>query len=67
MGDMPPELTDPGAAGGASSEFRRLARAGLGASTDGTYRECEPMTAVERRATANTALDTLVSYRAARP
>ncbi|MFD7732165.1 hypothetical protein ACFV6F_17470 [Kitasatospora phosalacinea] len=67
VGDMPPELTDPGAPGTASPEFRRLARAGLGATTDGMYRECELMTAAERRAAANTALDTLVGYPAARP
>ncbi|MFD7735305.1 hypothetical protein ACFV6F_33595 [Kitasatospora phosalacinea] len=65
VGDMPPELTDPAAPGHASPEFRRLARAGLGASTDGMYRECELMTTAERRAAANTALDTLVGYRAA--
>ncbi|MFD8386153.1 hypothetical protein ACFV2X_47935 [Streptomyces sp. NPDC059679] len=65
-GDMPASQVDPDAPGGASPEFRRLARAGLGKTTDGMYRECAQMNATERRAAANTALDTLVGYAAMR-
>ncbi|AWN32621.1 hypothetical protein DKG71_42335 (plasmid) [Streptomyces sp. NEAU-S7GS2] len=63
-GNMPASQIDPDAPGAASPEFRRLARAGLGKTSDGMYRECAQMTATERRAAANTALDTLVGYAA---
>ncbi|MFE7193952.1 hypothetical protein [Kitasatospora sp. NPDC057541] len=66
VGNIPAALTDLEAPGVASPEFRRLTRAGLGATTDGMYRECELMTTAERRSAANTALDTLVGYAAAR-
>ncbi|GAA2100412.1 hypothetical protein GCM10009801_72910 [Streptomyces albiaxialis] len=66
-GDMPPSQVDPDAPGNSSPEFRRLARAGLGKTTDGMYHECEQMTPSERRAAANTALDTLVGFAAMRP
>ncbi|PJN36701.1 hypothetical protein CG747_32815 [Streptomyces sp. CB02959] len=63
-GDLPASQIDPDVPGKASPEFRRLARAGLGKSTDGMYRECGQMSSPERRAAANTALDTLVGYAA---
>ncbi|MEU5157774.1 MULTISPECIES: hypothetical protein [Actinomycetes] len=66
-GELPASQVDPDAPGEASREFRRLARAGLGTSTDGMYRECGQMTPAERRAAANTALDTLVGYAAMNP
>ncbi|MGW4806356.1 hypothetical protein [Kitasatospora sp. NPDC004272] len=67
MSEMPLELSGTGVPGAASPEFRRLARAGRGASPEGVYRECGLMTSAEWRAAANTALDALVGYRAARP
>ncbi|GLW54690.1 hypothetical protein [Kitasatospora phosalacinea] len=65
--EMPSALTDPGVPGAAGPEFRRLARGGQGATTDGVYRACELMTTPERRGAANTTLDTLVGYRVTRP
>ena len=66
-GDVPASQVDPDAPGEASPEFRRLVRAALGETTDGMYQECAQMTPTERRAAANTALDTLVGYRAMYP
>ncbi|GAA2997344.1 hypothetical protein GCM10020229_10360 [Kitasatospora albolonga] len=62
QGSLPRNQTDPDAPGFASLAFRRLARAGQGATTRGMYQECEQMTGEERRAAANTALDTLVGF-----
>ena len=67
VGDLPASQVDPDEPGDASQEFRRLARAGRGETTDGIYQECGLMTPAERRAAANTALDTLVGYAAVRP
>jgi hypothetical protein len=66
-GRMPASQVDPDVPGVASPEFRRLARAALGETTDGMYRECARMTLAERRAAANTALDSLVGYDAIHP
>ncbi|MFG2697193.1 hypothetical protein [Kitasatospora sp. NPDC048407] len=61
-GSPPPNQTDPDLPGLASLSFRRLARAGQGATAHAMHEECERMTARERRDAANTALDTIVGY-----
>ncbi len=66
-GDMLADQLDPDSAAVSSLEFRRLARAGLGRTTDGVYRECAQMTPAQRRAAANTVLDTLIGYAAIGP
>lgn len=63
-GSLPHNQTDPDASGYASLAFRRLARASQDVTAHRMYQECEQMTVHERRAAANTALDTLVGYAA---
>lgn len=60
FGGLPASMTDPGEPGPASAEFRRLARAGVDGANDALARECERMSAGQRRAAANTAADVLV-------
>jgi hypothetical protein len=60
LGGLPASLTQDGASGLASPEFRRLARAGLDGANDAMWRCCEQMTTSQRRAAANTAADTLI-------
>ncbi|MDJ0375490.1 hypothetical protein QMK19_39370 [Streptomyces sp. H10-C2] len=60
LGGLPASMTDDAVPGQSSPEFRRLARAGLDGSNDAMFHECEQMTQSQRRAAANTALDTLV-------
>lgn len=65
LGGLPPSMTDEDAPGSTSSpEFRRLARAGLDGANDAMFRECERMTAAERRSAVNTAMDTIVGLMA---
>jgi hypothetical protein len=64
-GHLPPSHTDPDLPDQASSpEFRRLAGAAQGKTTDGMYHACERMTPTERRAAVNTALDIIAGYAA---
>ncbi|MEV4928065.1 hypothetical protein [Streptomyces roseoverticillatus] len=64
FGGLPPSMTDDGVPGESSPEFRRLARAGLDGSNDAMFEECERMSPAERRAAANTALDTVIGQMA---
>ncbi|MEU3756399.1 hypothetical protein AB0H17_27170 [Streptomyces olivoreticuli] len=64
LGGLPASMTDDDAPGQSSPEFRRLARTGLDGATGAMFQECERMTPTERRAAANTALDTLIGQMA---
>ncbi|MFJ3699648.1 hypothetical protein ACIPW9_36950 [Streptomyces sp. NPDC090052] len=59
LGGLPPSMTDPAVPGTSSQEFRRLAATGVDGANDRMFKVCEQMTSTERRAAANTALDTL--------
>lgn len=60
FGGLPASMTDPGAPGPSSPEFRQLARTGLDGANDALMRECENFTPTQRRAAANTAADTVI-------
>lgn len=60
FGGLPAGMTDADAPGQSTPEFRRLARAGMDGANESMFQECEQMDAEQRRAAANTALDTLV-------
>ncbi|MFJ1709379.1 hypothetical protein [Kitasatospora sp. NPDC088346] len=66
-GGVPLNQTDPDLPGFASLPFRRLARATQDTTAQAVLRECERMTARERRDAVNTALDTLIGYVALPP
>ncbi|MET8428715.1 hypothetical protein [Nocardia sp. NPDC004860] len=69
MGGLPVEMIDLDAPGVASSEFRRLARVGLGGANTVMWTECEAMDTTQRRAALETAADILIGQLsvAARP
>lgn len=60
LGGLPPSMTKDGVPGLSTPEFRALARAGLDGENDMMFTACAAMTPAERRAAANTALDTVV-------
>jgi hypothetical protein len=62
LGGLPPNLLDPAAPGVAAAEFRELAAAGEDGQLGALHARCARMTAVQRRAAANSAADLLVGY-----
>ncbi|MFE9413901.1 hypothetical protein ACFYN0_34725 [Streptomyces sp. NPDC006704] len=60
LGGLPASMTHEGVPGPSNAEFRRMARAGLNGENAAMFRACEQMSPTERRAAANTALDTVV-------
>lgn len=62
FGGLPASMTNDTAPGPSSPEFRRLARAGLDGANDAMWTACAAMNPTQRRAAANTALDTLIGH-----
>lgn len=60
LGGLPGEMTTPGHPGLSSDAFRRLAALGADGGNDALFAECARMSEADRRAAANTALNTLV-------
>lgn len=60
FGGLPASMTEEGVPGTSSPEFRRMARAGLDGENAAMFQVCEQMSPTERRAAANTALDTVI-------